>query len=72
MKCPSFDIKSKRSFHLHNDKYTLISLVWTTFIENNKLCYKQNDNITINEQLFPTKTRVTFGSICQTSPINLE
>lgn len=60
MKYLRFDKKSTRKLRLPNDKFALISEVWTTFIENCQLCYKAGENIAIDEQLFPTKTRCRF------------
>lgn len=60
MKFLRFENKLTRSSRLQCDKFTLISEVWNTFIENCKLCYKPNENITFDEQLFPTKTRCRF------------
>ena len=42
------------------DKFCLISEVWNCFIENCKKCYVPNFNLTIDEQLFPCKTRCPF------------
>lgn len=60
MKFLRFDNKLTRSSRLQSDKFALISNVWNTFIDNSQLCYKPNENITIDEQLFPTKTRCRF------------
>ena len=42
------------------DKFCLISEVWNCFIENCKKCYVPNCDLTIDEQLFPCKTRCPF------------
>ena len=42
------------------DKFCLISQVWNCFIENCKECYVPNFDLTIDEQLFPCKTRCPF------------
>ena len=55
-----FDKKSERSKRLQNDKFALISEIWNKFIENSQACYKPGANITIDEQLFPTKARSRF------------
>lgn len=55
-----FDVKSTRSQRLVNDRFTLVSEVWNSFIENCLLCYKPGEAITIDEQLFPTKARCKF------------
>lgn len=53
--------KSRKSLHLQNDKFAFISEVCTTFIESNMLCCKSNENIIIDEQLFPTKPMCRFS-----------
>ncbi|XP_071871615.1 uncharacterized protein [Bombus fervidus] len=55
-----FEEEDDRSQRLKNDKFALISTVWDKFIENNQNCYKPGANITIEEQLFPTKARCSF------------
>lgn len=52
-----FDIISTRIQRLHRDKFALASEIWKPFIENCIACYKPNTNITIDEQLFPTRCR---------------
>ncbi|KOX75774.1 hypothetical protein WN51_12562 [Melipona quadrifasciata] len=52
--------KNERSKRLKTDKFALISKIWETFIENSQACYKPDANITIDEQLFPTKARRQF------------
>ena len=42
------------------DKFCLISEVWNCFMENCKKCYVPNCDLTIDEQLFPCKTRCPF------------
>ena len=55
------------------DKFCLISEVWNCFIENCKKCYAPNFDLTIDEQLFPCKTRCPFyDNIWLTSQTNLE
>ncbi len=53
-----FDMKFSRSQRLQTDKFALASEVWRSFIENSIiLCYKPGENVTVDEQLFPRKTR---------------
>ena len=40
---------------LQTDKFALISEIWNRFINNSQACYKPYENISIDEQLFPTK-----------------
>ena len=49
-----FDVKQTRSLRLQTDKFALASEMWNRFINNSILCYKPGENITIDEQLFPT------------------
>ena len=49
-----------RLSRLQTDKFALISTVWDKFIESCIVCYKPGENITVNEQLFPTKARCRF------------
>ena len=55
-----FDVRSTRSVRLQTDKFALISDVWNRFVDNCISCYKPRANITIDEQLFPTKARCRF------------
>ena len=45
----------KASKRLQTDKFALISEIWNRFISNSQTCYKPYENISIDEQLFPTK-----------------
>ena len=63
-----FDKKSERSQRLKTDKFALISKIWNQFIENNQACYKPDANITVDEQLFSTKTRCQFTQYMPNKP----
>ncbi|XP_040580526.1 piggyBac transposable element-derived protein 4-like [Lepeophtheirus salmonis] len=63
-----FDIRSTRSQRLQNDKFALISMVWDRFVENCKSSYRPGENITIDEQLFPTKARYPFTQYMAKKP----
>ncbi|XP_066943494.1 piggyBac transposable element-derived protein 4-like [Macrobrachium rosenbergii] len=63
-----FDIRSTRSERLTSDKFALFSTVWNRFIENCKANYMPNANITIDEQLFPTKGRCPFTQYMANKP----
>ena len=63
-----FDMRESRSHRLQNDKFALISTVWNRFMDNNKACYKPGENITIDEQLFPTKARCPFTQYIANKP----
>lgn len=56
-----FKKKGKWNQCLEKDKFTLVSSVWDTLIKNNQNCYKPVANITVDEQLFPTKARCRFS-----------
>ena len=57
---PRFDMWSITLSRLQMDKFALISAVWDKFIENRIVCYKPGENITVDEQLFPTKACCRF------------
>ena len=52
-----FDLRSTRSARLQTDKFALISDFWSRFVDISISCYTPGENITIDEQLFPTKSR---------------
>ena len=60
MKFQRFDYKQTRSHGLATDKLALISTVWYSFVGNCLRHYKPGANITVDEQLFPTKARCRF------------
>ena len=63
-----FDIRSTISERLATDKFALFSTIWDRFIENCKSNYVPNANITIDEQLFPTKARCPFTQYMANKP----
>ena len=60
MKHLRFDDFQRRRQRRESDKFCLISEVWNSFIENCKKYYVPNFDLTIDEQLFPCKTRCPF------------
>ena len=60
MKFLRFDYKQTRSHRLATDKLALIETVWYTFVGNCLRHYRRGANITVDEQLFPTKARCRF------------
>ena len=48
-----FHMRSTKLSRLQTDKFALISAVWDRFIENSIVCYKPEENITVDKQLFP-------------------
>ena len=63
-----FDLCSTRSARLKTDKFALISDIWNRFVDNSISCYKFGENITIDEQLFPTKSRCRFTQYMPNKP----
>lgn len=55
-----FDFRNTRSERLKTDKFALVSKIWNKFIENCRLTYVPGENLTADEQLFPSKTRCPF------------
>ena len=46
----------------------MVSEVWDPFMENNKNCYKPGANLTVDEQLFPTKAKCRFTHYMPNKP----
>ena len=46
-------MRSTKLSRIQTDKFALISAVWDRFIENSIVCYKPEENITVDKQLFP-------------------
>ena len=57
MKHLRFDDASDRSSRRISDKFCLVSEIWKDFIQNCQKCYVPDFDLTIDEQLFPCKTR---------------
>jgi hypothetical protein len=55
-----FDVKRRRSIRLKDDKFALFSFIWNRFISNCQEANIPEENITRDEQLFPTKSRCKF------------
>ncbi|XP_063764952.1 uncharacterized protein LOC134881497 [Eleginops maclovinus] len=55
-----FDEKDTRHIRLENDKFALVSEVWNRFVQNSIACYKPGSEITVAEQLLPTKSQCPF------------
>ena len=68
MKFLRFDYKQTQSQRLATDKLALISTVWYTFVGNCLSHYKPGASITVDEQLFPTKTRCRFTQYMPNKP----
>ena len=72
MKHVRFDDFLNRRQRRETDKFCLISEVRNCIIENCKKCYVPNFDWTIDEQLFPCKTRCLSYNIWLTSQTDLE
>jgi len=55
-----FDRKSDREVRLQTDKFAMFSQVWKAFVDNCISAFKPKENLTIDEQLIPCKTRCRF------------
>ena len=53
-------MRSQRSSRLTTDKFALFPDVWDKFVENCQGNYKPGAHLTVDEQLFPSKTRCRF------------
>ncbi|KAK7904327.1 hypothetical protein WMY93_016934 [Mugilogobius chulae] len=63
-----FDLKEDRQARLSLDRFALVSDVWKGFVANCVHCYKPGPNITVDEQLFPSKTRCPFTQYMANKP----
>ena len=63
-----FDLRSTRSTRLQTDKFALILDISNRFVDNCMSCYKPGENITIDEQLFPTKSSCRFTQYMPNKP----
>lgn len=63
-----FDIRSDRCHRLLTDKFALVSDIWNPFVENCLASYRPGPNLTVDEQLFPTKTRCPFTQYMPNKP----
>ncbi|XP_028674442.1 piggyBac transposable element-derived protein 4-like [Erpetoichthys calabaricus] len=68
MKFLRFDNRETRQERLRNDKFAAISDTWHNFVQNCIKCYKPGQNITIDEQFFPTKCRCPFTQFMSSKP----
>ncbi|XP_049294418.1 uncharacterized protein LOC125769653 [Anopheles funestus] len=68
MKFLRFDEKSTRSERLQTDKFALISDVFSRYVSNCQSNYVPGPNISVDEQLFPSKTRCPFTQFMASKP----
>uniref|UniRef100_A0A3B3SZ47 PiggyBac transposable element-derived protein domain-containing protein n=1 Tax=Paramormyrops kingsleyae TaxID=1676925 RepID=A0A3B3SZ47_9TELE len=63
-----FDKKETRRTRIQDNKFALVSEIWERFVQNSIACYKPGVDITVDEQLFPTKTRCSFIQYIASKP----
>lgn len=63
-----FDKKETRCTRLRENKFALVAEVWDRFVQNSIACYKPGADITVDEQLFPTKARCSFTQYIASKP----
>ncbi|XP_034015393.1 uncharacterized protein LOC117500737 isoform X2 [Thalassophryne amazonica] len=63
-----FDDRDTRCERVANDRFAAVSDVWGSFVANCITSYNPGRHITIDEQLFPTKTRCCFLQYIATKP----
>lgn len=63
-----FDRRRDRRRNLQHDKFCLISTVLERFVSNSQRCFRPSASLTIDEQLFPTKTRCRFTQYMPSKP----
>lgn len=63
-----FDDRVSRRQRLQNDKFTLFSEIWDMFITNCQNHYMPTEDLTVDEQLFPTKCRCRFTQFMPQKP----
>jgi hypothetical protein len=63
-----FDVKSTRSSRLPTDKFCMVSHILKRFVENSQKSYIPEENLTVDEQLFPTKARCPFTQFMPNKP----
>lgn len=63
-----FDRKETRRCRLTTDKFALMTEVWQKFTQNCIACYRPGPDITVDEQLFPTKARCRFTQYMPNKP----
>uniref|UniRef100_A0A8C7WSF3 PiggyBac transposable element-derived protein domain-containing protein n=1 Tax=Oryzias sinensis TaxID=183150 RepID=A0A8C7WSF3_9TELE len=63
-----FDDRSTRSERTKTDKFAAISTVWGSFVTNSITSYNPGRHITVDGQLFPSKTHCCFLQYIATKP----
>ena len=63
-----FDNRATRRERLADDKFALMSRVLNRIVENSQKCFIPQESLTIDEQLFPTKSRCRFTQYMPNKP----
>lgn len=63
-----FDDRPQRRHLLAQDKFAMAREILERFVTNSQKCYLPEESLTIDEQLFPTKTRCPFTQYIPTKP----
>ena len=63
-----FDDKDTREARKASDKFAAMRSIWDQFVENCQSCFVPGDNITVDEQLFPSKARCGFTQYMASKP----
>lgn len=63
-----FDHKRDRRRNLRLDKFCMISEILNRFVDNSQRCYRPGPFLTVDEQLFPTKTRCRWTQYMPNKP----
>ena len=63
-----FDRRQNHQRNLQHDKFYFISTILDCFAINLQCCYHPSSSLTIDEQLFPTKTRCHFTQYIPSKP----
>lgn len=63
-----FDHKSTRRQRLSSDKFCMISFVLQRLVDNSQKSYVPESSVTVDEQLFPTKSRCKFTQYMAQKP----
>jgi hypothetical protein len=63
-----FDEKTHRARLVRDDRFILIRDVWTRLFNNSKLLFVPSKHLTVDEQLFPSKSRYPFIQYMSNKP----
>ena len=63
-----FDLRSTRSERIKEDKFCMMSFVLNRFAETSQKSFAPAESLTVDEQLFPTKSRCRFTQYMPNKP----